>query len=421
MKTRMLYPVGTLALAAIMLATLFLFGCGTQTDDTTPDASTTTAGTIKIGMVSTFSAGSVTMDAMDAVELMVAQDNMNGGLNIGGERYEVELIEYDDGGTESGEVSAVNRLVYEDEVHAIIATGTYCGAWLSETEANKVLAFLGSPTAVPFGPSYHYSYCGLCFNPTTPVTAGWFCDNYPELAENLLLVATDDLAGHMIAEMKYEAYKMFGATPTIEYFPANTVDFSSLGTKIVSLNPTCLECIAMSDETMGLAYNGAHQAGYTGQMFSIMTASTSILQKVMSAETLEGLICCAIPTEFDPPLTQVAKDFKDAWIAEYGSWTDPNILAALPYWCWRAALQNAGSIDPNEVAAVLDNGMSYETPYGGTMMVSRPDVGNDRTVDSMSVTYVKQILSGEPILLAAISLEEGYEYWNSYVTRTTEQ
>jgi hypothetical protein len=44
-------------------------------------------------------------------------------------------------------------------------------------------------------------------------------------------------------------------------------------------------------------------------------------------------------------------------------------------------------------------------------MISRPDMGNNRTVDSIAVTYVKEMKKGKPNLMATVSLVEASNYF----------
>ena len=72
------------------------------------------------------------------------------------------------------------------------------------------------------------------------------------------------------------------------------------------------------------------------------------------------------------------------------------------YPCLRTALQQAGSIDVDKVAAVLNSGMKFDSPQGPMMMMSRLDVGNPRTVDSVGTNYIKQIVNGKANIIATI-------------------
>ena len=80
------------------------------------------------------------------------------------------------------------------------------------------------------------------------------------------------------------------------------------------------------------------------------------------------------------------------------------------YAALRTALQQANSLDPDKLANVLSNGMKYSAPLGDGEMVSRPDLGNNRTVDSACTTYIKTIKNGQPVLVDTVPLDEGLQY-----------
>ncbi len=123
----------------------------------------------------------------------------------------------------------------------------------------------------------------------------------------------------------------------------------------------------------------------------------------------------AWPVEFDPALTQQAKDFKAAWLAQYGKWEGPEIQGIAQWSCLMTALQQAGSLDTDKVAAVIDNGLKFESPLGLSVMIARPDLGNNRTVDSIVGYATKKISGGQPVFLHTITLDEAASYWQQFI------
>src|SRR5271157_1231445 len=127
-------------LAPVLLVVLQLIfsGCSTTQTPTSATAATTTttsstsgtssttppapAQTVKIGLVGNLS-GSVTIDWMRSVEAQVTYDNKQGGINVGGTKYQVQTIRYDAGTDQTTEVAAVNRLVFQDNAKYIITEG----------------------------------------------------------------------------------------------------------------------------------------------------------------------------------------------------------------------------------------------------------------------------------------------------------
>jgi ABC-type branched-subunit amino acid transport system substrate-binding protein len=159
-----------------------------------------------------------------------------------------------------------------------------------------------------------------------------------------------------------------------------------------------------------LAYKAVYQSGYRGQFFSIPGVSTQGMLQMMPAEMMEGLISVSGPEEFEPALNQVTRDFKAAWIAKYGKWEAPNIGGVATFVALKGGLEKAGSIDADKVAAAVYSGLEFESPMGPSRMINRPDLGNDRTVDCVNTTYIKQIKSGQTTLLTTVSPDEALVY-----------
>lgn len=371
-----------------------------------PQASTQT---LKIGLVQWL--GSNTgLEYIKAIELMADEDNNNGGLDIGGQKYQVQLIEYDSNNNQATEVAAVNRLIFEDKAQFIITSPVAINAWLPIVEANKVITLAWDPTLSTMDPKLHYNFDGSGQNAQWTALVGWFCNTYPDKVKGLVRALPDNQLGHLLSGAMGSMWKAFGVTPNDIFYPATQTDLSSLGTKVYSLNPPLFTALTGSDMGDGLVFNAVYQAGYRGQFFNQSQSPAQTLAQAITAPALEGFICGALPTEFDPPLTPAAKDFVDKWIAKYGKWEGPSILTSSQYIFLRTALIQAGTVDTDKVAAVMGGGLKYDTPCGSFQTISRPDRGNDRTVDSVSNYAVKQIHNGKPTLITTISMDDAIKY-----------
>jgi hypothetical protein len=74
-----------------------------------------------------------------------------------------------------------------------------------------------------------------------------------------------------------------------------------------------------------------------------------------------------------------------------------------------AALQKAGSTDPDKVAAAIGSGLKYESASGSGMMIARPDLGNERTVDTIVALSLKKVENGKVSPLATMTLDQAYQ------------
>jgi ABC-type branched-subunit amino acid transport system substrate-binding protein len=419
MKSRSLSWMGTLILMVLVMSLLFTFGCSNSPPASTPastSTSTTPAAaetkTLKIGVALTLSMSSF-IDALHEMELMVDQDNQKGGWLIGGDHYQIKLIEYDCGTTQDTEKTTINKLIFQDNVKFILTQGIVTNTWASVAESNKVLALQWDPAFAPL-PTFNYVFNGNGNVPQNVAVEGWICKAYPEEVKNYVIAIPDSQIGHILGGFVESALKAFGSSPKMLFFPAETQDFGSVAAKVMSYNPTLFTCMLGPEQQTGQVFTAVRQAGYKGLFFFPPSVSAATLIETLSPEALDGLIGTAQSMEFDPPLTQTGKDFKNAWIAKYGKWDNPDMTNSVSLSCLKAALQQAGSVDVDKVASVLSNGLKYESPSSPLQMISRPDVGNDRTVDSIGTYYIKQMTrDGQLKLLATINTDEALSYFRT--------
>ena len=421
MKNRRIVCLEIAAIVLLVLSLLAIAGCSSQKASTTssssipttsaPAAQTTAsaAKTIKIGYIGWLESG-MGIDTLHSIQIMNDKDNQNGGITVGGEKYKVEVISYDSQNSQSTATAAANKLVFQDNVKFIMSDAFVEGGWLSITEANKVVV-----SGMSFGredllPTNNYTFCATSLNGSMVAGIGWFCKNNPDLIKNVAIAVPDNQMGHMSEKSAGPIWQKFGATPTWLYFPADSQDFSSLGTKVKDLNPSVFSAQTGSPATEGVAMKAAYQSGWKGTLYSNSSDPRAILTIYGADKTgLEGFISQVIPWEFDPAVTPAAVEYKTAWLAKFGKYEGEGGFGAM-YSGLTAAIQQANSVDPDKVMAVVANGMKFEDPSGTYQMVNRPDMGNDRTVDSVSTLYMQKVVNGKITLYATIPVEEAVSY-----------
>jgi len=300
-------------------------------------------------------------------------------------------------------------LIYEDEVDFIIGDET-TDAWLSIAEENNVLVVATSPSPVLLGPEYEYVFQASSLHTNPPSVFGWFVENYPEM-ETFVAMFTDDLKGHAEAGMLTQLCDVFGVTLLdILFYPADPgfVEFASYAEALMALNPDVYTTCAGGPVQDSLSMKAMRDAGFTGQIFLYVALSPEAIGKVIDLSAVEGMIAVTVATELDPP-SAIAQELIDAYIATHGEWPTPVILHINAFYCLMAALEQAQSLDVDDVAAVIGDGMEFETPQAPAVMIARPDFGNPRTVDALYEAYMIQVVGGEATLIDTISLAEALE------------
>ena len=365
--------------------------------------------TIAIGAIG-FLGWPMGLDMMRGVELMTEMDNEKGGLDIGGEKYQVKFIQYDSKHDQATAVAAANRLIFKDKVKFIISDSIFPDAWLPIADKNKVIAVVMAVSQEAFNPKYTYTFGGSAMNAQNCVLPGWFAKEYPD-KKHVAIALPDTQMGHAQLPSTVASLEAFGIKATGVFYPQNQQDQSALGTKIKVMNPDAFMAIAGGPIMDGLCYRAAYQAGYRGQLFASHSAPGASLAKVIPEEILEGFINMAWAVEFDDPPTDQAKAVKEAWIKKYGKWDDPDLNNTSNYACIRAAVKKAGSIDVDKVADVISHGLEFEGPTTKYKMIDRPDIGNKRTVDAIAAYYFKRIEGGKPVMIHEVTFDEALGYF----------
>ena len=392
-----------------LLAMPMLSACNsssTTTTSTSTSTTTTPTKTLKIGAV-VWMGWPLGLDMKRGVEVMLDMENAAGGITIGGEKYKIEMISYDSNNDQTTTQSFINKLIYEDKVNFIITDSMYIGSVVQETEKNKVLCVCGTPVPAIFDASYQYSFQAGFMTYATPEVAGW-------LAQNLDMKTVDgafpdDQGGHAYGAGVIATLESYGITVNPIFYPSTSTDLSAVGTQVKTDNPDGF-IAAGSSSSDALVYQAVVQAGYKGQLFSTTTVTLETLKTTVPIASLEGFVGGAWPVEFDPAETTMAKEFKAAYIAKYGSWDGPEIQLTGAWSALKTALEQAGTTDTTAVAAVLGNGLKYEGPTGKAQMIPRNDLGITKTVDSVSEFCIKKVVNGQPTLLHTVTIDEGISY-----------
>jgi len=360
--------------------------------------------TLTIGVVTWLGWG-LGLDMVNGVTLLSEIINKRGGLTVGGEKYTIKLSVADSKLSQDTSRAAVEKLVYQDKVKFIVGDETV-DAWLPITEENKVLVVAGTPSPAIFNPKYKYAFQGTAIQCQMQEIFGWFAKNYPN-KKTLVFVAPDFKVGHLEGDKADKVAKAYGFKILDSiYYPMQQTDVSAIGTKIKSINPDILTFDAGGPVKEGLNWKAAREAGYTGQFLAPNSATVGSVISA-GAANLEGYVGGMYALELET--TPVAKEFKEAYVAKYGKWNDPDTLFTNTAYLLMSAIQQANSIDPEKVATTISKGIKYESPNGPCMTVARPDLGNNRGVDTIVALGIKTIQGGKAKLLHQLTLDEAFQ------------
>jgi branched-chain amino acid transport system substrate-binding protein len=373
----------------------------------TPAGAAEPAKTLKIGAIG-WEGWPMGLELQRGCEIAADVINKKGGINIHGEKYKLEIIPVDSKFTQEGGRSAAERLIYQDKVKFIIGDETG-DAWLPLTESNKVFAIVQAPNPDVASPKYKLVFQGSPIPSQYPIFFGWLAKNMPSI-KTIVVSMPDNRIGHFTADQVEQFTARLGIKVVGKIFwPPDSTDFSTIATKVRMLKPDAFAQFAGGPVSDSLIFKTVQQSGFKGRLICPSPVPTEFIRRAVPLEQVEGMIGSAYELE-QQPMPAVAKEFLDAYLAKYPR-DYPEPTGANMLYILVKALEKAGSVDPEKVAAVLhQEGASYESPVGKGIMIKRPDLGNNTYVDTVVGLSIKKIEGGKATILHVMSPEEAYGY-----------
>ncbi len=324
------------------------------------------AQTLKIGVLATISgAGTAWGIAMQGAAELAAEDvNAKGGLEVGGKKYKIEIVTYDDHYKAADALTAFNRLVFDDGIKFVVGPlgSAPALAVLPVATENKVITMTMAFTPKALSPEYAYS-----FRPVIPTDVfsdpqiGWVVKKLGVKRAGGLF--PNDESGQQIAVANEAAYVAAGAKfVSKEFFERERVDFVPLLTRVLAQNIDVFELDGNSPQTAGLLVKQLRELGFKGPIIRTGGDATADLLKIAGKEATENVyVHQPIDTE-----SAAIKDYTKRFEAKYKiplNGFSPYFYANLQMLF--AAIQKAGTVtDTDKVRAALSGQKDFETVLG---------------------------------------------------------
>ena len=353
------------------------------------------------------------LNSLKLLEAVTVLINEKGGLVIGGEKYRIELISHDTKSSPEIGRAGAEKMVYQDKVKFILGDPT-ADAWISVTEENKAVVTLFTPSPAVLKPDLKYTFQASFLNTAALINWSWFSNRNPKV-KRIGCLFNDNLPGHADAKQIEMISRILGLQMVgTVFYPEGTTDFSAMATRIKSANPDVFTTAGGGPLEQVLSLKAMRQAGWQGPYFGYRPLVPGLWSKIAPIDMLEGSFFAMSDIDTSifsgAPLSRVSQEIRDAYIAKYGNWDYPLVDMTVTWYLLRAAVESAQSIDPDKLAAVIGNGLKYDTPFGPAMMISRPDMNNPKTIDAVFGTNMATVEKGKIKLIHTISVKEAFDY-----------
>ena len=271
------------------------------------------AQTLKLGVISPLTGGGAPwgIAAAEAAKILAAEANAEGGLEVGGKRYQVEVIAYDDQYKAADSVAAYNRLVNQDGVKVmLIHTSPAAVALKQNVEDDEVVAITSaaSPNAVDPGAKFMFRVNNTPDN-YLPGLIAWVKDNLPE--RRVVLVNPNDEVGWTFSDTAQRLYVENGfEVLSNELYERTQKDFTPLFTKIIGEDPEVIDLGGVPPATTGLMVRQARDLGYKGKFIKTAGPSPKEIVDAAGKDAAEGMLMVLFGDPANPGFQHLASEFR---------------------------------------------------------------------------------------------------------------
>lgn len=340
----------------------------TPSTTTTP---TTATKTLKLGITVPLTGAGANWgrEMQRCYELLIDDVNGKGGLQVGNEKYLLEVIAVDNKFVATEAVAGANKLIFQDGVKYISNIGSAASlAILPITEANKVITTHASYAAVlgkdkPY--SFRPQYTGI---ETAEGLYGYIATN--TAAKTVVFMCPDDDSGKANAQMGVPIAESKGLKVlSTNYLPRGTTDFYPTLTKVLPTNPDIIDTDNMPPADTALLVKQARERGFKGNMLTLASLDLESMISV-AGDAAEGFMSPDQDLTGDIA-TPEQKAYVERYLKKYGP---PFSALAGNYYNFpatvAASIQAAGTIDTEKVAAIMPDMtwkvLGIDLKWGGT-------------------------------------------------------
>ncbi len=301
---------------------------------------------------------------------IIAKDiNGAGGVAIGGDTYNIEMVAYDHGYDTEKAIQGYKKLVLEDNVKMVMMLGgSTVASVLPWAQRKKMLTTTLLPSDITPRSDYVIATCES--HPLYNVTGvEWLAENFPNAKTAAIVTNNDAEYGLQSAATYKAAFEVAGIDVLdVKLHGFDITDFAPIVSSVLAKKPDIF-CMATSFYVTPLMEQLFHQ-NFKGKVISCTLDYYDEIISKTSKEFVNGTIF-QFPDFDDPALNQAGvnfpnpgdfdkkfrKDHPNDWSAV--SWEYPAILLN-----WIEGAKAAGSVEPTNVLKALKSNKNPEFVFG---------------------------------------------------------
>jgi branched-chain amino acid transport system substrate-binding protein len=354
--------LASLCLVIILCTLPFINACGKPTQ---------TGKTLQIGLIYSLTGEGSEVEIIMKDAALLARDwiNNKGGITVGGEKYQIELVIEDSKASVDGTVAAATKLVTQSKVKFIAGQTRpdLCMTSATVTEPAKVIRALayGGGMSATMNPDLPYTFCPvMAGGQYIPTLYDYMVETNPQV-KTVALIDPDEPGGIYYASLSEDAVKAHGLTVAVkEMYPQFTQDYYPVLTKVLAAKPDALDAGAGFPNQMVTILKQVRELGFTGPVWTFTPCDLYPVLNAVGKEFSTNFFNVSVDLEGND-VPSMIKEIQKQWEAKY---TGPFVLDAVngwdSLWCLVQAIEEAQSFDPSQVAASWEKIDKIETSFG---------------------------------------------------------
>ena len=350
---------------------------------------------IKVGVIAAMSGPGAPwgIAAAEGAKILAAEINADGGLNVAGKKYPVEIVSYDDQYKAADAVAAYNRLVKQEGVKYIVLMSSAATMALRQSvEDDEVVTLTASFTAKAIDASSKYMFRMYSTSDDfIPALVDIIKNSIPE--RNVVLLNPNDETGWDQTALSDRAFRDAGFNVVgKDVFERTQKDFQPLLTKVVATRADVIDLGGTSPATAGLIVRQGRELGYKGVFVKTGGAGPKDIVAAAGNAAAEGMMTMLYADPANPGFKRVASAYEKA-LGHPGNeivvcfYDGVNVLLH--------AIQNSGDPnDPAKVRAAMAKALPMRSIQGDEMTLGGPF-----NQQILTTVYIGTLKDGAPVVV----------------------
>jgi branched-chain amino acid transport system substrate-binding protein len=287
----------------------------------------------------------------NATELVFDEVNSQGGLEIAGKKYRLEVVAYDHKYVIAEGVATVNRLIAKDGVKYISILGGAV-AKANEEPVNESGA-LGLTLAYAEGlvsPKNPLTFQCFPAPPETTTFWKWIKTNYAAIKRVASIAPNDDTGWWSVKVETAYIQKLGYDSVAKEFFERSMTDFNPILLRMLAQKPDAISVMASPAGSVGLIVKQARELGFKGRFVALHQIDSSVVTGIAGRENTEGMW---LHGYVQTPLPEKLKSWQQRYTKKFGEWNATSIDFTNPAFAFVAAVRKAQSLDPKKIGEAM--------------------------------------------------------------------